>query len=69
MPGSFILDLRNSNYKRIDNIQQEKISIHAKNNSLNYEIVKGPEKGLLTVFLLAPKPGKYDFEVYYDNKD
>ena len=69
MPGSFILDLRNSNYKRIDNIQQEKINIHAQNNSLNYEIVKGPEKGLLTVFLLAPKPGKYDFEVYYDNKD
>ena len=67
LPGSFILDLRNKNYKRIQNIDISKITINEKSNSLKYEIAKGPEKGLLTVFLLAPMPGEYEFTVNYDN--
>ena len=67
LPGSFILDLRNKNYKRIQNIDISKITINEKSNSLKYEIAKGPEKGLLTVFLLAQMPGEYEFTVNYDN--
>jgi hypothetical protein len=68
MPGSFILDLRNKNYKRIENIDITNITINEGSNSLNYEITHGPEKGLLTVFLLASKPGQYKFNVLYNNK-
>ena len=67
MPGFFILDLRNQNYKRIENIDTNKITITEETNSLKYEITHGPEEGLLTVFLLANKPGKYKFNVHYNN--
>ena len=68
MPGSFILDLRNENKKRIENLVKENINIKSDNSGLKYEIVSGPEKGLFTVFLLAPKSGEYEFNVLYDNK-
>jgi len=67
MPGNFIIDLRNKNFKRIQSIDTSKISINEASNTLKYEIAKGPEKGLLTIFLLAPMPGKYEFSVNYDN--
>ena len=68
MPGNFILDLRNENKKRMENLEKEKISIKSDKSELKYEITSGPEKGLFTVFLLADKSGEYEFTVLYDNK-
>ena len=67
MPGSFILDLRNANKKRMENIDMNKISIQVKNDkNLKYTINSGPEKGLFTIFLLA-NPGEYEFTILYDS--
>jgi hypothetical protein len=65
-PGFFILDLRTNNYKRLKSVDKSKIKIS--NTELSIEVVDGPESGLVTVFLLAKKPGKYAFTVSYDNK-
>ena len=67
MPGSFILDLRNENKKRMLNLDKKKISIKSDNDELKYEIASGPEKGLFTIFLLASKSGEYNFTILYDN--
>ena len=66
IPGSFILDLRTENYKRINGLDKTKITITSEEEGLNYKVVDGPENGLLTVFLYAKKPGKYEFNVNYD---
>ncbi len=67
MPGSFIIDLRNANKKRIENIDTNKISIQMKNDHyLKYINNSGTEKGLFTIFLLAD-PGEYEFAILYNN--
>ena len=68
VPISFILDLRSENYKRIPNINKGNIKIMQGDNIIKSKIIDGPEEGLLTVFLLPDKPGKYDFKVYYNDK-
>ena len=68
IPGSFILDLRTENYKRINNVDKAKITIVCEDEKLKYKIADGPENGLLTVFLIGEKPGKYEFTVNYDGK-
>ena len=71
IPGNFILDLRNKNKKRIENVDINKIKLEvtskSENSELKYEIAKGPEKGLLTVFLLGSHPGEYEFSIKYEN--
>ena len=70
IPGSFILDIRTKNYKRIKNLDTSTIKIKIVNEDkyINYDIVEGPENGLYTVFLKPEKPGKYEFNVYYGDK-
>ena len=71
IPGSFILDLRTKNYKRIkfEDIDTSKITIKESSNTLKTKIVEGPEKGLLTVFLLEGQPGEYKFNIQIDGKN
>ena len=66
VPGFFILDLRTNNYKRLKSVDKSKVTIS--NSELSIEVVDGPESGLVTVFLVAKKPGKYEFTVNYDGK-
>ena len=72
IPGSFILDLRTKNYLRLKNLNKDLITIvddgKVFENKQNIEVVEGPEDGLLTVFLKASKPGKYEFTVNYDDQ-
>ena len=69
IPGSFILDIRTDNYKRIKNLDTSKIEIVTEiGENINTEIVEGPENGLYTVFLKVEKPGKYEFTVNYNSK-
>ena len=65
VPGFFVLDLRTKNYKRIKGVSKSKVEISNIELANSY-ITEGPEEGLLTVFLVANKPGKYDFTVKYD---
>ena len=67
VPGSLIIDFRTDNYKRIIGLDLTKITIT--NNNLKFKAVEGPEKGLVTLLLIADKPGEYDFNVKYDNKE
>ena len=68
IPGSFILDIRTENYKRIKNLDTSKIKIVSESGKINSDIVEGPENGLYTVFLKPDKPGKYEFTINYNDK-
>ena len=70
IPGQVILDIRNSEYKRIKGLDKSKITIYFnKLSNINIKVTPGPEEGLFTIFFLAQLPRTYTFNIRYDGKD
>ena len=67
-PVSFVLDLRSSNYKRIE-FDESRIWLYNRNGLKNIKVsaIKGPEKGLITIFLIATVPDTYAFYLQYSS--
>ena len=68
-PASVVLDLRNSNYKRIDGFDKTKINIYNKSGlkNISMKIIDGTEKGLFIIFLIATKPDTWAFHIRYSS--
>ena len=65
-PGSFIIDLRNSEKKRF-NVDINKLSINL-NTTNSVNLFYGPDKGLITVLIHTKNIGNYNIEIKYDNQ-
>ena len=68
IPTSFVLDIRNSDYKRIKGLDKSKITLYSKNlKNIAITTTEGNEEGLFIVFLRAQVPGTYTFNIRYNN--
>ena len=70
IPASFVLDIRNSGYKRIKGLDKSKITLINRNSqNIGVTVMEGNEEGLFLIFLIAQAPGTYTFNIRYGSSN
>ena len=70
VPTTLVLDIRNSDYKRIKGLDKSKITIYNRNlKNIVVTVTEGVEEGLFNLILIAKLPGIYYFYIRYNNNN
>ena len=70
VPTTIILDIRNSDYKRIKGLDKSKITIYHKSlSNIAATVTEGVEEGLFNIIIRAQIPKNYSFIIRYNNAD
>ena len=68
VPATVVLDIRNSDYKRIQGLDKSKITLYYKNlKNISPIVTEGAEEGVFNIILIAQVPGSYTFNLRYNS--